>query len=111
MRCFKKWISERSQIKSGAANKNRNIAAIFDLADFAVRVLCPIGGRVIHIRRNIINQMMRHTALFFVAWFGGRDFDSLIDLHGIAIYYFSVSEPKRERDADLGFARSGRSDD
>jgi hypothetical protein len=54
---------------------------------------------------------MRHAAFFFFRRLGGRDLDALVNLHRIAIDHFAVAEAQGERDAELGFARGGRSDD
>ena len=107
LRTFEKRLSKRSQIETCTADKYRYTTSRFDLADLFAGVPRPVSGRVIHVRVDVPDQMMRHAAPFLFARLGRRDLYFLVDLDRIAIDDLAPNV-QRQVDAERRFPRCGR---
>src|SRR6185503_11069454 len=89
-RTGKKRAAQGPKIKAGAACKNRQIVALFDLVNLCGGFSRPITGCVIDMRRNEVDQVMRHSTAF-VRWnFCGSNLNPLVYLDRITIDDFAV---------------------
>src|SRR5664279_3294568 len=101
----KQRLSQRSQVKSRSPDQDRHTAAQLDLNDLFSRIASPIDRCVNNTRIDVIDQMMRHAALFVLGRFGGCDAYALIDLDGIAINDLAA-DMQCKFDTERRFARS-----
>jgi hypothetical protein len=103
-------LAQRAQVEARAADEQRRAAARLYLFNHAQRVARPVGGRVAYFGRDEVYEVMRHAAPLIEGNFRRRYLNLSVDLHGVAVDYLAA-RAKRERDAEVALARSGRADD
>ena len=102
-------IQQRIHIQSGSADKNRQLAARNNIANYLASVMDERRDGIGFIRWNKIHQMMRDSLHFFCCRFCSGDLHSLVNLYGIGRNDFSVVA-LRKFHRKPGFSGSGRAD-
>ena len=87
---YEQGLTERSQVKTGAADEYRDATTAFNLFDLIRRLACPLAGGVVDVGRNKVDQMVGNSLALLEGHFSGRDLDLLIDLDRIAIDNLAV---------------------
>jgi hypothetical protein len=104
-RTRKERLSQRTQVKARAAHEDRETTASLNLNEFRQRRFSPSARREVDVRRNEVEQMMRHAASLCQRHFRRRDLDLLIDLYGVAVDDLAI-EAQRQFDAEFAFTGS-----
>jgi hypothetical protein len=96
-------LSERSQVKTSAADEQRHTATTLDFVDLYCSFTRPFDGGVIDVRRDKVDQVMWDAFTFFERDFGGGDLDLLINLDRVAVDYLAV-DLQGDFDTERAFA-------
>ena len=78
-------LSQRSQIETRSPHKQRNTTAAFDFFDPLCRFAGPFARRVVDVRGDEIDQMMRDALALVERYLSGGDLDFFVDLDGVAV--------------------------
>ena len=107
LRTGKQALEQGTKIKAGAASDDGQLVAGGNSCDGGARSARVVPSGVEGIRRNDIEQVMRHLLPLLSRGLSGSDFQTLVDRHGIATDDLSV-EVLRQGNGEGGFATPGR---
>src|SRR5205085_7679966 len=80
---FKERIHQRPQIEPRAAYENGHFSTRLNLTDRTRRILGPVGGGVIDVWIDVVDQVVWNPTSFLHCWFRRRNLDLAIDLYRI----------------------------
>src|SRR5689334_18087967 len=99
-RRFEEGLAQGTQVEARAADEERRAAARFYLFNLRERVARPVGGGVVALGRDEVDEVMRDSTSLRGRDFRRGDLDLPVDLDGVAVDDLSI-KTQGERDAEV----------